>query len=92
MDLQAKLEAVVRACAEGVVIPRDAGCCGFAGDRGLHHPELTAAATRPMAAELAGRTFDTALASSRTCEMGLTRATGQVYRSFIHALEEATRA
>jgi hypothetical protein len=29
--------------------------------------------------------------SSRTCEIGLTRATGTVARSFIHLLERATR-
>jgi len=30
--------------------------------------------------------------SNRTCEFGLTRATGRPYRSIVHLLEEATRA
>ena len=34
MNLLADLEQVARACAEDVVIPADAGCCAFAGDRG----------------------------------------------------------
>ena len=38
MNLVPKLEAIAKACAERVVIPRDAGCCGFAGDRGLPLP------------------------------------------------------
>ena len=29
--------------------------------------------------------------SSRTCEIGMTRATGQVYRSYLHLVERATR-
>ena len=33
------------AVAEEVVVPADWGCCAFAGDRGLLHPELTASAT-----------------------------------------------
>ena len=32
------------------LVPPTATCCGFAGDRGISHPELTAAATRPEAA------------------------------------------
>ena len=29
--------------------------------------------------------------SSRTCEVGMTRSTGQVYRSILYLLESATR-
>ena len=29
--------------------------------------------------------------SSRTCEIGMSRATGQVYRSYLYLLEKATR-
>ena len=39
---RAKLEAIAHACSEQVTIPLDAGCCGFAGDRGFLFPELTA--------------------------------------------------
>src|SRR5699024_10052220 len=48
-------EALV-ACAQfvsdDVTVPNEWGCCGFAGDRGLLHPELTASATRDEAAEV----------------------------------------
>lgn len=91
MDLAGELEAVARACAERVVVPREAGCCGFAGDRGFTHPELTAAATRGEAREVVEGGFAGHYASSRTCEIGLARATGKPYRSFLHLLEEATR-
>jgi D-lactate dehydrogenase len=91
LALTPKLETLAKACAERVVIPRDAGCCGFAGDRGFSHPELTASATRPEAAEVRAETFDGFFSSSRTCEVGMTRATGAIYRSILYLLESATR-
>src|SRR4030095_3869319 len=91
MNLLPELQGVAIACAEKVVVPRDAGCCGFAGDRGFIHPELTASATKHEAREVKTQSFDGYYASSRTCEVGMTRATGEVYRSFIYLLESATR-
>ncbi len=91
MNLSADLEQVARACADDVVIPADAGCCAFAGDRGWLVPELTASATRREAAEVRSLCADGYYSSSRTCEIGLTRATGHVYRSHIYLLEWATR-
>ena len=91
MGLTPKLEAVAAACAESVLMPRDAGCCGFAGDRGLLFPELTASATRPEALEVMAHGCDGHFSSSRTCEIGVTRATGRIYRSFLFLLETATR-
>ncbi|WP_005038009.1 FAD-binding and (Fe-S)-binding domain-containing protein [Holophaga foetida] len=91
MNLASKLEAIARACADEVEVPLNAGCCGFAGDRGFSHPELTASATRREAADLAGKSFDGYYSSSRTCEVGMTRATGRIYRSYLYMLEEASR-
>ncbi len=91
MNLLPKLENVAKACADTVVVPRDAGCCGFAGDRGFTHPELTASATKHEAREVNAQSFDGYYASSRTCEVGMTRSTGEVYRSFLYLLESATR-
>ena len=36
-----------------VEVPENWGCCAFAGDRGMLHPELTASATAKQAAEVA---------------------------------------
>jgi D-lactate dehydrogenase len=92
LHLTTKLAAVVGACAERVVIPASAGCCGFAGDRGFLFPELTASATFREAQELAlAPACHAHCSSSRTCEVGLTRATGRIYRSFLYLLEEVTR-
>ena len=91
MNLTPKLEAIAQACADEVVIPRDAGCCGFAGDRGFLFPELTESATRHEAREVCSREHDGHFSSSRTCEVGVTRATGHIYRSYLFMLEAATR-
>ncbi|MBT2439142.1 FAD-binding oxidoreductase [Streptomyces sp. ISL-36] len=86
-----KLTALARACAEEVVVPDDAGCCAFAGDRGMLHPELTASATAREAAAVTARPFDAHLSANRMCEIGMDRATGRSYESALLALERATR-
>jgi D-lactate dehydrogenase len=91
LGLTPKLEGIGRACSDVVTVPLDAGCCGFAGDRGFLFPELTEAATRGEAAEVRALQHDGHYSSSRTCEIGLTRATGRIYRSYIYLLEHASR-
>lgn len=91
LNLSLKLERIARACSDEVTVPLHAGCCGFAGDRGFLIPELTQSATRREAAELQAAQHDGYFSSSRTCEIGMTRATGQIYRSYIYLLEHATR-
>ena len=91
LGLEEKLRAIARACAEDVVVPASAGCCGFAGDRGFLVPELTAAATAREAFELSHRELDGCFATSRTCEIGLERATGRPWRSIWRLLDEASR-
>jgi len=91
LGLAPRLRRLAAALAEDVYVAPSATCCGFAGDRGISHPELTAAATAPQAAELSGRNFDAHLSSNRTCEIGLSRATGEPYESFVYLLERLTR-
>ncbi|MBK7723538.1 MAG: FAD-binding oxidoreductase [Austwickia sp.] len=86
----AHLVALAQACAERVVVPDDAGCCAFAGDRGMLHPELTASATAREAAEVAGEPYDAYLSTNRTCELGMSRATGHTYRHVLELLDDVT--
>ncbi|AGF73522.1 FAD-binding and (Fe-S)-binding domain-containing protein [Corynebacterium halotolerans] len=91
IGLDAQLGALGAAVAETVHVPVNWGCCAFAGDRGMLHPELTASATAPEAAEV-GRLDAAAHAScNRTCEIGMTRATGRPYSHILELLEQATR-
>lgn len=76
--------------ADQVVVPNGWRCCGFAGDRGLLHEELTATATRDEAAAVAALDAQLYLSCNRPCELAMTRATGHTY---VHVLEEvAARA
>jgi D-lactate dehydrogenase len=92
LGLAGPLEALALSLADDVVVPVAATCCGMAGDRGLLHPELTAAATADEASELAGSSFDAYLCSNRTCEIALEQSTGRPYSSVVQLLEEVTRA
>lgn len=82
---------LTRACAGVVFVPPHAACCGFAGDRGFLVPELTASATRIEAEEVREAGCQHHVSSNRMCELAMSAATGQPYRSVIHLLEEATR-
>jgi D-lactate dehydrogenase len=92
MDQTVTLQRVAEALADDVYVPPSAFCCGFAGDRGMLHPEVTAAATAPEAAEVGARTFDAYVSSNRTCEIGLQQGTGKPYRSVVQLVEERLRS
>ena len=91
LGINASLEEVARGVADRVQIPQNWGCCAFAGDRGMLHPELTASATQEQAADVAAMGATTHASCNRTCELGMTRATGQPYRHVLELLEELTR-
>lgn len=91
MGLENHLQQIVAACTEQAEIPASAGCCGFAGDRGYLVPALTAAATAAETAEIAQGHYQYFCSSSRTCELGLERASGQAWQSYLYLLEAATR-
>ena len=91
MGLNDALGRIAERVADEVVTPDAWGCCAFAGDRGMLHPELTASATAAEAAEVAALAGDAHASCNRTCELGMTRATGVGYRHILELLEEATR-
>ena len=91
LGLVPALDGIARAMAEEVVRPQVAACCGFAGDRGFLYPELTAAALEDEAAWLAGQEATAQVSSNRTCEIGLSRATGRTWRNYLVELEALTR-
>lgn len=82
---------LARTVADDVFVPPSWGCCAFAGDRGLLHPELTRSATAAQAAEVRLVEADAHVSCNRTCELAMTRATGRDYRHVLELLEEGTR-
>ena len=86
LDENAALLAVAHALSDDVIVPPNWGCCGFAGDRGLIHPELTASATAEEAnfVKAIGAQFH--ISNNRTCEMAMTSAVGRRYVSALQLL------
>jgi D-lactate dehydrogenase len=91
MGMNESLKTVAQSVAERVEISENVGCCAFAGDRGMLHPELTASATKAEAADVAAMGTTAHASCNRTCELGMTRATGKPYRHVLELLEEVTR-
>jgi D-lactate dehydrogenase len=92
LGLDSKMMAIAKSCARSASVPLHLGCCGFAGDRGLLFPELTASATEKEAVEVNERQYDGYYSSNITCEIGMSAATGQEYRSIVYLVEEASRS
>jgi D-lactate dehydrogenase len=88
LDESAGLLAVAHALSENVIVPPNWGCCAFAGDRGLIHPELTASATTEEAdfVKSIGAKFH--ISNNRTCEMAMSAAVGSEYISALQLLHE----
>jgi D-lactate dehydrogenase len=72
---------------EGVV--NDTNCCGFAGDRGFLLPELNKHGLRFLKEQ--SKDCEIGYATSRTCEIGLSKNSGISYKSIIYLAEEASR-
>lgn len=89
MGLEGKLKTIASRCAKEVVVPIDSGCCGFAGDRGLLVPGLTSSATLMESQELSSINAEGYYSTSRTCEIGMSQATGKTYESILSLVYEA---
>lgn len=91
LDESAGLLAVAHALSDNVIVPPNWGCCAFAGDRGLLHPELTASATAEEAdfVKSIGAKFH--ISNNRTCEMAMSAAVGSEYISALQLLHEQTK-
>ncbi|MGW3949482.1 FAD-binding and (Fe-S)-binding domain-containing protein [Streptomyces sp. NPDC004752] len=83
------LRALADAVAAEVTVPDSWGCCAFAGDRGLLHPEVTESATSAQAAEINRSSHDAYASCNLTCEIGMSRATGKPYRHILEILADA---
>jgi D-lactate dehydrogenase len=91
LSLDGKMLAIAKQCARSATVPLTLGCCAFAGDRGLLHPELTGSATETEAAEILARDYDGYYSSNITCEIGMSEATGKQFVSIAYLVEKASR-
>lgn len=82
MGMKRLLVEIGYQCAEKVILPENWNCCAFAGDRGLLFPELTRSATQREADEVKSVVNNSfGYSTSRTCEIGMEKATGLRYTS-----------
>jgi D-lactate dehydrogenase len=80
------LENIARKCAKEVVVI-DSNCCGFAGDRGFLFPELNSHGLRNLKIQASG--CSAGYATSRTCEIGLSKNSGIQFNSILYLVAEA---
>lgn len=92
LHLNEQMEAIAKACATTVIVPKNAGCCGMAGDRGFLVPELTHSATAREVQEICAEHADAEgfYASGTTCEIALSHASGKHFEHLIYLLDEAS--
>jgi len=90
MKTENKLVKIGQQFANTVTVPKAAGCCGMAGDRGFLFPELTAAATNAEATEVKENKFSGYYSSTKTCEMALSEAVKENYESILYLVDETT--
>lgn len=90
MGQENELFRLASLCAEEVIVPREIGCCGWAGDRGFFYPELNRSALYSLKKQTSGIRY--AFSTSRTCEIGLAMNSGITYQSIIYLVDKATAA
>ena len=77
-------------CSSKVFVPKGVGCCGFAGDKGLTHPELNSYALRKLRVQIEENGIEVGYSNSRTCEIGLQTNSGIQYRSIVYLVNSCT--
>jgi D-lactate dehydrogenase len=88
LKIEDKFTRVAKHFAKEVIVPKNNGCCGMAGDRGFLFPELTTSATNHEAQELNNVVCDGYYASTKTCEMAMSQAINTNYESILYLVDE----
>ncbi len=91
MKLDRAMLELAGLCSSDVLVPEGVGCCGFAGDKGMTTPELNAYALRNLRGQVRGR-VPVGYSNSRTCEIGLSAASGVPYMSIAYLVDKCTTA
>jgi len=91
MKLDRAMLELAGLCSSDVLVPEGVGCCGFAGDKGMTTPELNAYALRNLRGQVRGR-VPVGYSNSRTCEIGLSAASGVPYVSIAYLVDKCTTA
>lgn len=90
MHKTGKMLELARMCSTNVLVPEGVGCCGFAGDKGMTHPELNKYALRKLKDQVKG--IPVGYSNSRTCEIGLATNSDIPYVSIAYLVNRCTTA
>ncbi len=90
LHLNGAFKAIGMACADEVVLPKYAACCGMAGDRGFSVPALVASATHMETEELKKHSCAGYYASATTCEIALSQSLGKRYEHIAYLVDEVS--
>ena len=92
MGLKDALVQLAQKCSTHVFVPEEIGCCAYAGDKGMTHPEMNAYALRKLKQALKEHGVQEGYSNSRTCEIGLSTHGGITYRSIVYLVNACTTA
>ena len=92
MGIEKMLYDIASMCSNHVVIPEGVGCCAFAGDKGMTHPELNKWATRKLRQQIEETGVPVGYSNSRTCEIGLETNSGIPYMSIVYLVNQCTES
>ena len=90
MGLGETIVNLARLCSSNVAVPEDVGCCAFAGDKGMTHPQLNAWALRHLRDAVKEAGAEVGYSNSRTCEIGLETHSGIPYISIVYLVNACT--
>ena len=90
MGLKDALVQLAQKCSTQVYVPEEIGCCAYAGDKGMTHPEVNAYALRKLKQALSAHGIKEGYSNSRTCEIGLSTHGGITYRSIVYLVNACT--
>jgi D-lactate dehydrogenase len=91
MGLDTLLREVTDRCADNVVFPEDVTCCGFAGEKGFHLPDLNAHGLRTATEVIQQQGAVVGYSNSRTCEIGCSAILSIPYMSVMYLLDEVSQ-
>jgi len=89
MGLHEKFVQLANLCSSQVIVPEDVTCCGFAGDKGFHFPELNESALRNLKASIPSD-VKSGFSTSKTCEIGLSEHSGIEYNSILYLVDKVS--
>ena len=92
MGIGDSIVELTKLCSNSVTVPDGVGCCAFAGDKGMTHPELNAWALRKLRPALEKSGVREGVSNSRTCEIGLSLHGKVPYRSIVYLVNRVTTA